>query len=308
MGKVIVMGSINNDIVTTVERHPKVGETIFGKTISNFPGGKGANQAVAAARMGIETSLIAQVGKDSNGDELIKFLRFQGVDTADIKQVSDSPTGCAIIIVAKGENNIVVIPGANEWGENPPELSLIKPDDCLVAQFETPISETRKGFIKAKEKGATTFLNPAPMVEFDLDLLKVTDFLIVNEIELATITNLEINVEDTDSVRDAVEKVLGKGASNVVVTLGAHGLVAAGSYYSESVNISGHSVSQIDSTGAGDCFVGVLAARHCTSPDQGIDNLKFANAAAALSVTKPGAGSSMPSAPDVEKFIQNLNH
>jgi ribokinase len=189
MGRVFVAGSTNMDVVATADRHPKIGETVSGREVLYFPGGKGANQAVAAAKLGANTTLIGRIGNDTFGAELKVFLAAQGIDLALVRETSGVHTGTALITVADAENTVVVIPGANALLSvaDAKEPALAK-GDVAVSQFEIPLSTVSAFFRRARTAGAMTILNPAPAIAFDNELLELTDVLILNESELAFLT------------------------------------------------------------------------------------------------------------------------
>ncbi|MCL2451720.1 ribokinase [Candidatus Saccharibacteria bacterium] len=288
MPSVYVVGSINDDIVVSADRCPGLGETVVGSSLQHFPGGKGANQAVAAARAGASTSMIGLVGDDSVGRQLVEFLKSSGVDTNSIATTSDAPTGTAIITIACGENTIAVVAGANGLLD---ETALVnfkpEPGDVVVAQYETPIKTTVAAFKKAKESHATTILNPAPAGDVNDELLNLIDYLVVNEHEYKMIFGAAPNIDTLATV--AKERGF---AGSIIVTLGADGLIALrdGQVHS----LAGHEVDVVDSTGAGDCFVGYFAAG-IAKGSTFEKSLERANLAAATSVTKLGAASSIPS-------------
>src|ERR1700693_2191872 len=172
MGHVFVAGSINMDVVATADRHPRIGETVAGQRVLYFPGGKGANQAVAAARLGAAPTLIGRLGKDAFGDELKAFLSGQGIDLSYVQQSAEAHTGTAIITVANADNTIVVIPGANaQVSAADVETPTLATGDIAVSQFEIPLPTITAFFKRARAAGATTILNPAPAVEFDRQML-----------------------------------------------------------------------------------------------------------------------------------------
>ncbi|MCP3374848.1 ribokinase, partial [Bradyrhizobium cajani] len=185
MGRVFVAGSINMDVVATADRHPKVGETVAGRQVLYFPGGKGANQAVAAARLGAGTTLIGRLGKDSFGAELRTFLGEQGIDLGYVQETADAHTGTAIITVAEADNTIVVIPGANALvsADDVGVVPLLK-GDVAVSQFEIPLPTIAAFFQRARAAGVTTLLNPAPAQKMSGELLALVDILVLNETEL----------------------------------------------------------------------------------------------------------------------------
>src|ERR1700744_1741909 len=198
MGRVFVAGSINMDVVATADRHPKIGETIAGQEVLYFPGGKGANQAVSAAKLGALTTLIGRLGKDSFGQELRTFLAAQGIDLGFVRE-SDAHTGTAIITLANADNTIVVIPGANGL-VTPADVGAARltKGDIAVSQFEIPPATVAAFFKQARSAGATTILNPAPAIAFGAELLDLVDVLILNETELGSLSRTEI--QDGDDV------------------------------------------------------------------------------------------------------------
>src|SRR5450432_1146654 len=197
MGRVVVAGSINMDVVATTERHPKVGETVAGKAVLYFPGGKGANQAVAAAKLGAPTTLIGRLGTDAFGQELRAFLAAEGVDLAFVRDTAAAHTGTAIITIADADNTIVVVPGANAMvSTEDVGAPVLAKGDIAVSQFEIPLPTISAFFQRARTAGATTILNPAPAIEFGAELLDLVDILILNESELGFLTKTELR--DTD--------------------------------------------------------------------------------------------------------------
>lgn len=291
MGRVLVLGSINRDIVVCVPRIPRPGETVLGNSSAEYPGGKGANQAVAAQRMGADVALIGATGDDGFGAAMRAFLAQEGINLDQVAVLPDVPTGIALITVeSNGENAITVSPGANaRVGEGGlPSLDL-KAGDYLVCQFEIPLSAVMAGFQQARASGARSVLNPAPMQAISPDLLALTDILVLNEHELAQCTG----IADASSQPIEAMAELARAHPDLVViaTLGARGCIALAK--GEITRIAGEPVPAIDTTGAGDCFVGALAALLA----QGLaleQALRLANRAAGISVTRKGAASSMP--------------
>ena len=184
MGRVFVAGSINMDVVATADRHPSVGETVAGKAVLYFPGGKGANQAVAAAKLGAPTTLIGRLGADAFGQQLRTFLTAQGVDLAFVKDTAGAHTGTAIITVADADNTIVVVPGANAL-VTPEDVAVpvLAKGDIAVSQFEIPLPTIAAFFKRARAAGATTILNPGAGDHFGPELLDLVDILVLNETE-----------------------------------------------------------------------------------------------------------------------------
>jgi len=299
MGRVFVAGSINMDVVATADRHPRIGETVAGSAVLYFPGGKGANQAVAAAKLGASTTLIGRLGKDAFGDQLKAFLAAEAIDLSFVRQTAEAHTGTAIITVANADNTIVVIPGANALidaaGVAGPELAK---GDIAVSQFEIPLPAISAFFTRARAAGATTILNPAPAKEFGGELLDLVDILVLNETELGLLTRTALRDSD-DHARfiGAAKSLQASRDQTICVTLGKRGVLAL--VDGEPVVIPGRFVTAVDTTGAGDCFVGALAARLADGAAMR-DALFAANTAASICVQRIGAAPSMPTADEVE--------
>jgi ribokinase len=303
MGRVFVAGSINMDVVAMAERHPQVGETVAGREVLYFPGGKGANQAVAAAKLGAATTLIGRVGTDAFGRELRTFLATQGVDLAFVQDTPAAHTGTAVITVANADNTIVVIPGANaSVSAADVVMPLLAKGDVAASQFEIPLPTIGAFFARARAAGATTILNPAPALPVDRDLLDLVDILILNENELGFLAKTELR--DTDDPARFIEaaRLLQAGTDMIVcVTLGRRGVVAL--VGGEPVIIPGRIVKALDTTGAGDCFVGAVAARLANGKPIR-DAFDYANRAASICVQRMGAAPSMPTAAEVASALR----
>src|SRR6266700_3745373 len=252
MGRVFVAGSINMDVVAMADRHPRIGETVAGTAVLYFPGGKGANQAVAAAKLGAATTLICRLGKDAFGDELKAFLAAQRVDLTFVQDTAEAHTGTAISAFFK----------------------------------------------RARAAGATTILNPAPAIEFSRELVDLVDILILNETELGFLTKTELR--DTDDYPRFIEAARSLQISKdkiICVTLGKRGIVALidGQPHTD----LGRAVKAVDTTGAGDCFVGAVAA--LLADGQPVRSaFGYANIAASICVQRMGVAPSMPTAAEVE--------
>jgi ribokinase len=299
MGRVFVAGSINMDVVATADRHPRIGETVAGRQVLYFPGGKGANQAVAAARLGAPTTLIGRLGQDAFGQELKAFLTAQNVELGLMRDTPGAHTGTAIITVAHADNTIVVIPGANGLvNADDVAAAPLANGDVAVSQFEIPLPAIRAFFRQARAVGATTILNPAPAIECGAELLDLVDILILNESELGLLAKLEIRETD-DAARfvEAARRLRGERNMIVCVTLGKRGAIALAT--GAPLFFEGRAVKAVDTTGAGDCFVGAVAARLAAGNPIG-DALPYANIAASICVQRMGAAPSMPSAAEVE--------
>jgi len=303
MGRVFIAGSINMDVVATAGRHPKVGETVAGNAVHYFPGGKGANQAVAAAKLGASATLIGRLGTDAFGQQLRTFLSQQGVDLTFVKDSAEAHTGTAIITIADADNTIVVVPGANALvSADDVGVPDFAKGDVAVSQFEIPLPTIAAFFKRARAAGATTILNPAPAARFGQGLLDLVDILILNETELGFLTGIELR--DTDEYEHFIEAARSlrmDESKTVCVTLGKRGIVALINGR-QHVDI-GRAVKAVDSTGAGDCFVGAVAA--LLADGQPLSSaFGYANIAAAVCVQRMGAAPSMPTIAEVSAFLR----
>jgi ribokinase len=302
MTSVLVFGSINMDVVTACEQHPRVGETVLGKKVGFYPGGKGANQAIAAARCAGKSFLIGSVGADEFGRQMLAYLQANAVDTEGVVIDSGSSTGVAIITVdAHGDNTIVVTPGANALAKPPAHLlDAISGAVIALAQFETPIEEITAFFATIKAMGGTTILNPSPFQPLPQKLLQNTSIAILNAHEFAEFAGRPALDEPQELI--AYLNPPNLPLPSCIITLGSAGFVLAERGRAP-IHIDGHKVEAVDTTGAGDCFAGWFAAE--LAAGRRIEEAaRRANAAAAISVTRAGAGSSMPTHSDVESFLR----
>ncbi|MGW0625807.1 ribokinase [Streptomyces sp. NPDC002758] len=292
MTHIVVLGSTNMDLVAYVEKAPQRGETVAGREFRTIPGGKGANQAIAAARAGATVSMIGAVGNDAFGTRLRTTLEHSGVDTDSLRTV-EGPSGTAHIVVDdEGGNAIVVIPGANGTVDHltPGDEGVIASADALLLQLEIPLDGVLAGARAARDHGVRTILTPAPAQPLPPELLASIDLLVPNEHEAATLTSR------TDP-RDAALALLDE-VSEVVVTLGSVGCLYL-KRGAEPLVVPAPRVSAVDSTGAGDTFVGALAV--ALGEERPIrEALTWAAAAAAISVQREGASASMPYRPEIE--------
>jgi ribokinase len=289
------------DVVATADRHPRIGETVAGKQVLFSPGGKGVNQAVSAAKLGAPTTLIGRLGRDAFGAELRTFLAAQGIDLSLVKD-TEGHTGTAIITVANADNTIVVVPGANAMVDAADAVApVLATGDVAVSQFEIPLPAISAFFARARAAGATTILNPSPAKQFGPELLDLVDILILNETELGCLTKTKLrDTDDHARFVDAARSLPTDNDKIICVTLGKRGVLAL--VDGEPLIVAGRAVTAVDTTGAGDCFVGALAARLAarkTFPDA----LAYANVAASISVQRMGAAPSMPTAVEVEAII-----
>jgi ribokinase len=299
MRKIYVVGSINRDLVVYVEGLPRAGETVFGNRFQQFPGGKGANQAVAASRLGGYVHLVGNVGSDAFGKQMLEFLAGENIDTSEIAILDTAPTGIALITVdSASENSIVVVSGANMvWHTRDLAHVKIEWGDIVICQFEIPLKIVESVFERAKKIGATTILNPAPIKHFTERILRNVDYLVVNEVELEALSGTSVNPDDSTSVYASMRKFHELGPLSVVATLGSRGAIFGGP--TAKYKSKGRKVNAVDTTGAGDCFIGGFAAALAKS-DSLADAIDFANKAAAISVTRRGAASSFPRIDEVK--------
>ena len=301
MGRVFVAGSINMDVVATAERHPKIGETVAGKDVLYFPGGKGANQAVAAARQGVLTTLIGRLGEDNFGKQLRTYFAAQSIDLGLVRGTPDAPSGTAIITVANADNTIVVIPGANALVDAADVAAApLAKGDVAVSQFEIPLPAITAFFQRARATGATTILNPAPARAVGPELLALVDVLVLNETELGVLTGAELGENDEPQYFIEAARPLRGKARSICITLGRRGVLAL--VGGEAMLVPGRSVKAVDTTGAGDCFVGALAAQLAGNKSMR-EALTYANAAASICVQRMGAAPSMPTADEVKAIL-----
>ena len=304
---VLLIGSLNIDLVSRVETMVKPGETIMGKDFQTFPGGKGLNQAVAAARAGGEVTMVGVLGTDSNSQVIRRLMKDEKIDQSFVSEV-DGVCGTAIIEVdSSGQNRIIVIAGANSKlkAKNVDEkaLSSVKEKKILLAQLESPIEELEILFKRAKEVEFFTILNPAPAAALSNSFVSYVDLLIPNQFEAETLTG--IRVSDEASAIEAGKKLMATGVGSVLITLGGDGSLLITKDGSQ--HFPAFSVSPIDTTAAGDAFCGALA----TSLSKGVslqDAIPFASAAGALATTKTGATPSLPTASEISSMLINMNN
>ena len=304
---VIVVGSLNMDLVARAPHLPAPGETVIGSSFSTAPGGKGANQAVAAARLGVPTRMVGRVGADAYGEALRESLRAAGVDTRLIETDMVSSTGVAIIAVDDAaENSIIVIPGANGQLDETDVARLavhLAGCDALLLQLEVPLDVNLAAARAAQEAGVRVILDPAPAQALPDDLYRLIDILTPNQIEATHLTGIAIHDRE-DAVR-AADALLAKGVRAVIVKLGAAGAL----YRSADAQgfVPAFEVEAVDTVAAGDAFNGGLAA----ALSDGLalpEAVRRGCAVAALAVTRSGAQSSMPTASEVEAFLQTARH
>lgn len=302
MAKIIVLGSSNTDMIVKVPRIPAPGETILGGKFVQAAGGKGANQAVAAARSGGEVTFIANTGDDNFGKEAIQGFKKEGINTNNIFVDEESPSGVALIFVAEdGENSIAVASGANGT-LTPSQIREVKDvilaGDILLTQLETPIETVTEAIRIASENNVKVILNPAPAQELSDELLKQIDILTPNQSEAELLTG--IPVVDEESAQKAAANLLSKGIQTVILTLGSEGAFVMSSDVQKA--IPGFKVKAEDTTAAGDTFNGALAVGLAEGKPLE-EAIRWAHAAAAISVTRMGAQPSIPNQKEIQEFL-----
>jgi ribokinase len=301
---IVVVGSINLDLVASTDRIPQVGETVIGRTFTTFFGGKGANQAVAVARLGYSVSMVGNVGNDAFGTQLRNGLAEAGVNTEYVGTVEGSSGTALIITGPNGENSIVVVPGANAQ-LTPKSIEqatpVLKQAGFILVQLEIPLETVEYLAEYAERHDIPLMLDPAPARELPVSLLRRVSWLTPNETETREL--LKKNLDDDDQASNAAaDQLLSRGVKNVVLKLGSRGcLIAQGSPAHQ--NIPAFSVNAVDTTAAGDAFNAGFAVG-LISGYSAFESGVFASAVAGLSVTRPGAQPSMPRGDEVEKFLQ----
>ena len=300
--KIVVVGSINTDMIVKVPRIPKPGETILGGKFSTAAGGKGANQAVAAARAGGDVTFIARVGNDMFGKQALEDFESNNINAKYIKTDNAEPSGVALIFVdEKGENSIAVASGANarlSHRDVTEAEEVIKSADILLMQLETPMESVKRAAKIAKEAGVKVILNPAPACPLDNTLLSTLYVITPNESEAELLT--DISVTDFPSAEKAAFILLDRGVEVAIITMGSKGALIKTRELTKIV--PGFKVNAVDSTAAGDVFNGSLVVAMAEGKTLE-ETVQFANAAAALSVTKLGAQPSAPKRIEIERML-----
>jgi ribokinase len=301
--RVLVVGSANVDFTVAAARLPAVGETVTGGTLLINHGGKGANQAVAARRLGADVRFVACVGDDDSGRGIRAALEAEGIGIDGVGVTADAATGTALIVVDdQGRNQIAVAPGAN-WRLSVEQIRSRESDFAwarvVICQLETPLETLAWTLGEARRRGAVTILNPAPVREGLPDVWPLVDYLTPNEGEAERLTG--IAVRDPRSAAAAAHALRGRGVGTVIVTLGAQGVLACTAH--GEIHAPARPVTVIDTTAAGDAFNGALAAA-VAGDDTLEDALRFANAAAALACTRRGAQPSLPTRAEVERLLE----
>jgi len=310
MKRIVVVGSLNHDVVFTAKKFPEPGETVMGEALQTFCGGKGANQAFAAAKLGAEVIMLGQVGNDAAGEAQIANLNGAGVRTNWIARDNAKPTGTAIIgIDAQHENRIIVIPGAN--GTFTPEILESTADvfsgaGFVLLQLEIPMPTVENAARLAKKAGAIVILDPAPAAPLSAQLLANCDYLTPNLTELAALTRQPLNEHSsTEQIAAAARQLCVRGVTQVIAKLGRRGAMLV--TRESATSWPAFKVDAVDTTAAGDAFNGAFAAQLAAGANES-DAAIFASAAAAISVTRAGAQAAMPTRDEVEAFIRSNKH
>ena len=292
MGHISVIGSCNMDLMIEADRRPQAGETVMGKRLIVSPGGKGANQAVAAARLGEKVYMIGCVGNDAYGRMMLDTLKENGVNTDYVSVLDNEATGTAHIILAEGDNSIIVLKGANDKVDKnvvDSAFDIIKTSSLVMLQHEIPMDTIGYIIDRCYEEGIPVMLNPAPYMDIPEEWIEKVTYLTPNEHEAA------LMFEGMDR-----DEILKAHAGKVIMTVGKEGVVYGDG--DDVVHVSGFTVSAVDTTGAGDTFNGAFAAARCDGLPLK-EAVRFANAAAALSVQKIGAQGGMPWRSEVEEML-----
>jgi ribokinase len=300
MKKILVIGSLNMDLVTMSSRHPKLGETIIGKSFLQIPGGKGGNQAVAIAKLGGDVTMFGCVGDDSYGEKLIAGLKENNINTKYIKKSKKNTGIAAIVVDDNADNTIIVVPGANfelTKKDIDKNIELIKNTDMVLLQLEIPLDVVEYILKKSKEYNKITVLNPAPAEKLSMDIIKNVDYLVPNETELELLSGMPANSQE--EVLAATKKLMDMGVKNLIVTMGKNGSVFVGE--DKVVKIGIHRVKAVDPTAAGDSFIGGVL-RMLAEGKEIEEAMEFGARVGAITVTKEGAQSSLPTWDEVINY------
>ncbi|MCP1446742.1 ribokinase [Pseudomonas sp. GGS8] len=299
--KVVVIGSLNMDLVTRAPRLPRGGETLIGQSFATVSGGKGANQAVAAARLGAQVSMVGCVGSDAYGEALRGALLAERIDCQAVSMVEDSSGVALIVVDDNSQNAIVIVAGAN--GALTPEVidrfdSVLQTADVIICQLEVPDATVGHALKRGRELGKTVILNPAPASRpLPADWYAAIDYLIPNESEASALSGLP--VDSLSTAEAAANRLIAMGAGKMIITLGAQGSLFANGITFE--HFTAPKVKAVDTTAAGDTFVGGFAAALAAGKSEA-EAIRFGQVAAALSVTRAGAQPSIPTLSDVQAF------
>ena len=301
--KIIVFGSLNMDLSIEANQMPKSGETIDGHSFFTAPGGKGGNQAVAAAKSGAQTYMIASVGRDLFGQELITSLSKNQVDCSYIAECEGVPTGVAVIVRSQGDNRIILNAGANHYVDTK-EISnalqqLASKGDIFLTQFENKQNIVLEALKEAKSRGLFTVLNPAPAKEIPSESYKYIDLIIVNQSECELLTSIYPTTEE--ECKKAMAILFDAGVHSAIITLGVNGSVYGQA--DEFISVSGYSVKAVDTTAAGDTYIGSFLYSF-SNGETIAESMNYASKASALAVTKQGAQPSIPTRDEIISYFK----
>ena len=302
MDKILVIGSTNMDIIAMVDHLPVPGETVGNGNLARAHGGKGANQAVAAARAGGKVTFITCIGEDDDGKKMHDSFREDGINTDQVSIIPEVPTGTALIFVDRnGENCIAVAPGANNYLSNAiidQAEALIKDSDLVLLQLEIPFETIQHICKLASRHQKRIILNPAPARKLDEDVLGSLEYLVLNETEAEIIAGQKVTDDNMEAVCRAIKDM---GPEHIILTLGSRGSYVFDKKVQQYVE--SFTVKAVDSTAAGDTFCGAFAVSILSGDQDIITAVRFANAAGALSVTRQGAQTSIPGVKEIEEFL-----
>ena len=302
---VVVVGSLNMDLVTRAERLPRPGETVFGQAFGTVHGGKGANQAVAAARLGASVAMVGCVGTDAHGVQLREGLEAEGIDCQAVRTVAQGASGVALIVVdTDSQNTIVVVPGANGCLDAQDIMTvdgMLQGAKVIICQLEVPMDTVGHVLKRGRELDKIVVLNPAPASgPLPVQWYALVDYLIPNESEARALSG--VPVDSLESAELAARSLMALGASNIIVTLGSQGALLVSAQ--RVVHFAAPKVEAVDATAAGDTFVGAFSAALAAGKGED-DAIRFAQTAAALSVTRAGAQPSIPGLQDIKDFASS---
>ncbi|MGV3488169.1 MAG: ribokinase [Tuberibacillus sp.] len=305
MSDIVVVGSLNMDMVVKVEKRPSKGETVLGHDFFMSPGGKGANQAYGVAALGGSVSMIGCIGDDVFGEQLKQNLVSVGVDVSGLKVNVGTASGSAFITLdPEGDNSIIVAPGANH--SMTPDIirekaDMIKSAKLLIVQLEIPLETVLEAITVAKEAGVKVLLDPAPVQELPAEILEKVDYITPNMTELSSLTGIEVT--DSKSAQVAAVKLLDQGVGTVFAKMGGKGVTVVTANHTN--YLKGYEVKAVDTTAAGDAFCGAIAVAMVSGKDIW-ESGYYGNAVGALTVTKPGAQASIPTTEDVNDFLREV--
>lgn len=305
--QIVVVGSLNMDMVVSLKHRPGRGETVLGGDFFMNAGGKGANQAVAARKLGATVAMIGKVGQDLFADQLLENLVQLGIDCSAIEQIPSQATGVAFVTLdPEGDNSIIVAPGANHK-LTPADIrrqeELIKQAKLLMVQLEIPLETVKEAIAIARRHKVPVMLDPAPVQPLTAELLSMVDYIVPNETEISQLTGIEVH--DQVTAKLAAVELLRQGVSTVFAKLGEKGIVVVNA--NRTFFVEPYQVQAVDSTAAGDAFAGAVGAAIVSGKDVWA-SAKFASAIGAITVTRKGAQASMPSLEEAEDFIKKEAH